>query len=290
MSSQDIYSPTQSISNTIDISQLIPFYGGLTGSGIFSTSSINYNAFVGTLFGEDQGEFFPIPVLLSTFGQTFSIIDLAPGAINMGVGFSQIQVDKNRIYLSAHNSDAVLYLGNEYGTQSIFDLNSTYNTVKSGFTSNLGDIMWYTGTHSFILPKTYGSPGFVLTEDGSGNLSWATPSNSSVLNLSRIVPGTYGGDGGTYSLSDTKAGLIINLNPTGNISSFNVILPVNPVNNQVIKVVAQSSNGDHISQLNILVGNQLHAIYNGTVFGLGNSPNFSVSWIFDSIDSIWFRM
>ena len=295
---------SESITNNISVCQNMawePFFfweeigfgpGTLTASGVYSTASLGYSALNGIFDNQDLTNALPTPILLSSIGLTFSYVTVYPNQINIFVtafmenkSYLEMTDERVNLFSSYSGQNGELTLGND--TILGFDLSHFSGMTTSGFRGVDNNVMWYNSTNTFILPNQHGSSGTVLTEDGSGNLTWANPSTN-VLNMTRILTGDWGGNGGTYSLSNSEAGLIINLNAGGSVTSFNVIMPDSPVNGQVVKIVAGSYTTFAIGTLT-MVGSGYQSVYGATVSNLGTTTP-SASWVYDLVDSIWFRL
>lgn len=284
---------SESITNNISVCQEIGFGPGtLTASGVYSTASLGYSALNGIFDNQDLTNALPTPILLSSIGLTFSYVTVYPDRVSIFVtafmenkSYLEMTDERVNLFSSYSGQNGKLTLGND--TILGFDLSHFSGMTTSGFRGVDNNVMWYNSTNTFILPNQHGSSGTVLTEDGSGNLTWANPSTN-VLNMTRILTGDWGGNGGTYSLSNSEAGLIINLNAGGSVTSFNVIMPDSPVNGQVVKIVAGSYTTFAIGTLT-MVGSRYQSVYGATVSNLGTTTP-SASWVYDLVDSIWFRL
>lgn len=73
---------------------------------------------------------------------------------------------------------------NIYGSNSII---TTLNLVGTGGTLFINASASSTTTHTINMPGTQGAASTVLTNDGSGNLSWTTPSSGGVTSLNTLT-------------------------------------------------------------------------------------------------------
>lgn len=80
----------------------------------------------------------------------------------------------------------------------IFESTNTYKTTIKSAASLAAD-------YNFVLPAGVGSSGQVLTTDGSGNLSWITPTAGIVTSISASAPLAVGGTSAVPSLSISTA-------------------------------------------------------------------------------------
>ncbi len=93
-------------------------------------------------------------------------------------------------------------LSNSVGIGSFYSLTPLI-TESHQFAVDPSIVNWKIGGVSYVIPTSQGSANTVLTNDGSGNLSWATPSASASLNSTYIGYGNgsnvlTGDDGFTY--------------------------------------------------------------------------------------------
>ena len=203
----------------------------------------------------------------------------------------------NQIYVSNNSSISIdnRLLNDENGIHAIL-----WDTSNS--------TLRYSGTTKFdwknLAMPTLGSNGTgIMAIDNSGYLSWTssmpgtqgaqgtqgpTGSSAEIIKYQRILPT----EGGTYSIIDSNS-VYMNLNPYGSLNSFNVIMPPNPVDGQVINIIISN---DDIYNWNIY---SLNILANTTSFyqSVDNAaptqslwPHRSSSFMWVSIDSTWARI
>ncbi len=209
-----------------------------TGSGISSSSNFTYDGTNLTFHGGNIG------------------IDNAQGLYLDGVGDNNWTISRNtgNGEFVTSNSMILTYSGNP---GEGLTMQNVFGSVAFEILGSSGAI---TFDKAYTFPTGDGTNGQVLTTDGSGNVSWATPVTAETL----FTPS----DGGTIS---AIAGTNI-VNPSGSLSTLTITLPSSPVNGQcvelkftnVVGTITYSGGTVAVSALTTVgVGSDLRLFYDG---------------------------
>ena len=140
-----------------------------------------------------------------------------------------------------------------------------------------------------------GNDGAVGVTGPAGNdgAVGATGSVSLGITYDRVLPSS----GTTYSMLHQSQGMLFNMNAFGGVDDVTIVLPPNPVDGYIAYISAGSNNsGFEITNLRI-VCSQVNFPFSGqiiydapTKLSLSTGYTRYCSFVFDSIDQLWFRI